>query len=83
MMECPLKLTGCSERITRGKPPHPSHELGKSAVKECHTNNDIWNGNVARVHVEKRDDKRRRPKSEQPSTVIRGSYELQDDAKTD
>jgi hypothetical protein len=67
-----LTLTSCIERIARGERPHASQELGKSTVEECHTHNGIWNGNVAHMHVVKREDKRRRPKSEQASTVIQG-----------
>ena len=71
-MENPLKPTGCTERITHGEPPHTSHELGKSTVEECHANNDIWNSNVARMRVEKREDKHRRCKSEHATAVIHG-----------
>ena len=72
MMENPLKPTGCTKRITDGESPHASHELGKSTVEECHANNDVWNSNVARMCVEKREDKHRRRKSEHATAVIHG-----------
>jgi hypothetical protein len=48
-----LKLTGGTKRVTCGKLPHSSKELGKSTEEECHTDNGIRNENVARMHVEK------------------------------
>jgi hypothetical protein len=68
-MEKASKLTGCTERVTRGELPHSSEELGKSTEEKCHADNDIWNGDVARMHVEKGEDERRRRKREQPSRV--------------
>jgi hypothetical protein len=70
MGENPPKLTCCNERVTRSKPPHASKELGKSTVEERHANNEIWNGYVARMHIVKGEDERRRGKSEHSSTVF-------------
>lgn len=55
----PPKLTGCTKCITRGELPHASKELGKSTEEKRHTDNDVGDGNVARMDVEKREDERR------------------------
>ena len=56
MMRRHLKLTSGTKRVTCGELPHSSKELGESTEKECHANNDIWDKNVTRMHVEKGED---------------------------
>jgi hypothetical protein len=49
-------LTGCTERVTCGKLPHASKELGKTAIEKGHANYDIRNCNAACANVEKGED---------------------------
>ena len=81
-MEEPLILTSRSECTTRDEPPHAGKKLGKSTVEERHADSNIWNGNVPRMHIVKREDKGRRRKSEQASTVIHDVDEFQGKVKT-
>jgi hypothetical protein len=56
MMRRHLKLTGGTKRVSCGKLPHSSKELGKSTEEQCHADNDIWNGDMTGMRVEKGED---------------------------
>ena len=66
----PPILTGCTKGVTCDKLPHASKELGQSTVEQGHADNNIWNGDVSRLHVVKGEYEGRRCKSKQSTTWV-------------